>query len=664
MIGVFLYPKIDMKKIFSIIALSLSTLGFGQEVLDSITVAINRASSPFNEAMREVNVITQSEIEKAPLETINEMLEYSSGVDVRQRGGFDIQSDVSVRGGTFEQTLILLNGMKMNDPQTGHHNMNLPISYDLIEQVEVLQGGASRVYGPNAFAGAINFRTRRDGETMLGARMMGGQYGLFQAAVYGALKGKKHYTLISLDHVQSDGFRYNTDFVKDNVYIQSVIEAGENKLIVNGGFNSKAFGAQTFYSANFPDQFEATQTQFASAIWEGKAADDKLRYDIKGSWRRHYDRFELFRETGDGFYVYDSGLFIKGTDTAGTWYSDHNYHRTDVRELEGNASYNFEKFGQTSFGLDYRHEQIVSSALGMPLQETIEVPGDGRGMYTKGDLRENYSVFVEHMASIGKFNFSAGVLVNYNTAFGEDFMPGLDVSYRVSPEWLLYGSYNKSFRFPTFTDLYYNLGGAKGSSTLKPEYSHNYELGIKRSVGNTFFGVSVFRRAGKDMIDWVQYAPDSIYAENITEINMNGVSVQYGIHSFENISWLNTVSVSYNFLFNDNLDAEYPSLYVLDYLTHKFGLNVNHGFGLEGLTMDWRFNIQDRNGEYYNAIEGANTPYALVALIDAKLNYHVNKFDFFVEASNLLNQDYVDRGNVYQPGVWVRGGIAVKFEKK
>jgi vitamin B12 transporter len=196
-IGVFLYPKIDMKKIFSIIALSLSTLGFGQEVLDSITVAINRASSPFNEAMREVNVITQSEIEKAPLETINEMLEYSSGVDVRQRGGFDIQSDVSVRGGTFEQTLILLNGMKMNDPQTGHHNMNLPISYDLIEQVEVLQGGASRVYGPNAFAGAINFRTRRDGETMLGARMMGGQYGLFQAAVYGALKGKKHYTLIS-----------------------------------------------------------------------------------------------------------------------------------------------------------------------------------------------------------------------------------------------------------------------------------------------------------------------------------------------------------------------------------------------------------------------------------------------------------------------------------
>lgn len=653
-----------MKKIITLLALVVVTAGSSQEILDSITITINRAPTPFNEAMREVNVVTQGEIEKAPVETINEMLEYSPGVDVRQRGGFDIQSDVSVRGGTFEQTLILLNGMKMNDPQTGHHNMNLPISYDLIEQVEVLQGGASRVYGPNAFAGAINFRTRRDGETMFGARMMGGQYGLFQAAAYGALKGKKHYTIISLDHLQSDGFRYNTDFVKDNVFIQSVIQAGENTLILNGGFNDKAFGAQTFYSANFPDQFEATQTQFASAIWEGKAADDRLRYDIKGSWRRHYDRFELFRETGDGYYVYDNGFFIKGTDTAGTWYSDHNYHRTDVRELEGNASYNFGKFGQTSFGLDYRHEQIVSSALGMPLMETIKVPGDGRGVYTKGDLRENYSVFLEHMASAGDFNFSVGLLVNYNTAFGEDVMPGLDVSYRITPEWLMYGSYNKSFRFPTFTDLYYNLGGAKGSSTLKPEYSHNYELGVKRSVGNTFFGVSLFRREGTDMIDWVQYAPDSIYAENITEVNMNGVSLQYGIQDFENISWLNRVSVSYNFLFHDDITAEYPSLYVLDYLTHKFGVNVNHGFGIDGLTMDWRFNIQDRNGEYFDAAIGENTPYEVVALIDAKLNYHVNQFDIFVEASNLLNQDYVDRGNVYQPGIWVRGGIVVKFVKR
>ena len=653
-----------MKKAFTIIVVSLSLFGFGQELLDSITVTINRTPSPFNEAMREVNVVLQTEIEEAPVETINEMLEYSPGVDVRQRGGFDIQSDVSVRGGTFEQTLILLNGMKMNDPQTGHHNMDLPISYNLIEQIEVLQGGASRVYGPNAFAGAINFRTRRDGKTMFGALMLGGQYGLFQAAAYGALKGKKHYTIVSLDHLQSDGFRYNTDFVKDNVFIQSVIDAGNNTLILNGGFTNKGFGAQTFYSANFPDQYEATQTQFVSAIWEGKAADNKLRYDIKGSWRRHYDRFELFRETGNGFYNYDNGLFVKGNDTAGTWYSDHNYHRTDVRELEGNASYNFGKYGQTSFGLDYRHEQIVSSVLGKPLAESIAVPRDSRGMYTKGDLRENYSVFLEHMASAGKFNFSAGVLVNYNTAFGEDFMPGVDVSYRFNPEWMVYGSYNKSFRFPTFTDLYYNLGGAKGSSTLKPEYSHNYEIGVKRSVGNTFFGLSLFRREGKDMIDWVQYAADSIYAENITEINMNGISVQYGIHHFENLEWLNTVSVSYNFLVNDNLTADYPSLYVLDYLTHKFGLNVNHGFGVEGLSMDWRFTVQDRNGEYYNALEGNNTPYGVVALLDAKLNYKIDRFDFFVEASNILNQDYVDRGNVFQPGIWVRGGFEVKLEKK
>ncbi len=651
-----------MKKLILILSIFIALSSHGQEMLDSITVTSTRAQTGFNRAMREVSLILSQEIKNAPVETINEMLEYASGLDVRQRGGFDIQSDISIRGGTFEQTLILLNGLKMNDPQTGHHNMNLPISLDLIEQIEVLQGGASRIYGPNAFAGAINFRTKRRGKTMLRTRLMGGQFGLFQAAVYGALKGKKHYTVFSIDRLQSNGFRYNTDFKKDNVFIQSTINIGRSQLIVNGGLNNKAFGAQTFYSANFPDQFEATQTQFASVIWEGHPANEKINYTLKGSLRRNYDRFELFRES-EGFYKYNNGVFIKGNDTAATWYKGHNYHRTDVRELEGNVSYNFGRFGETSVGLDYRQEKIVSSLLGKPLDETIKVPGDGRGIYTKGDLRDNYSVFVEHNVTVGAFNFSAGLLFNYNTAFGNDLMPGIDISYRFSEKWLAYGSYNKSFRFPTFTDLYYRLGGAQGSQTLKPEYSDNYELGAKRVAKQTFFGVSIFRREGKNMIDWLEWKPDSIYAENLTEVNMNGFSAQFGVQNFKNAKWLNRVSVSYNFLFTDDIPIDYPSLYVLDYLRHKIALNVNHNIGLEQLTIDWRFTLQDRNGEYYNATAGKQTPYDLVYLLDLKINYRLKSFDIFVEGANLFNLTYVDRGNVFQPGIWVRAGVAFRWEK-
>ena len=659
----FFYALTKMKKLLILFSIILATHGHGQEMLDSITVTSTRAQSSFNEAMREVSLILGDEIENAPVETINELLEYTSGLDVRQRGGFDIQSDISIRGGTFEQTLILLNGLKMNDPQTGHHNMNLPVTLDLLEQVEVLQGGASRIYGPNAFAGAINFRTKRTGKTMFGGRLMGGQYGLFQAAAYGALKGKKHYTILSLDHIKSNGFRYNTDFIKDNVFVQSAIHIGRSQLTVNAGFNKKDFGAQTFYSANFPDQFEATQTQFASVIWEGNPANENLKYTLKGSLRRNYDRFELFRESED-FYHYDNGLFIKENDTAATWYKDHNYHRTDVRNLEGNVSYNFGSFGTTSLGLDYRHENIVSSALGNPLNETIEVPRDGRGVYTKGDSRDNYSAFVEHNAAVGNLSFSVGLLFNYNTAFGEDFMPGVDVSYKISQQWMVYGSYNKSFRFPTFTDLYYNLGGAQGSKTLKPEYSHNYEIGVKRVSNKTFLGVSIFRREGKDMIDWLEWKPDSIYAENITEVNMNGFSAQFGVQNFENTKWLNRISVSYNFLITEELPIDYPSLYVLDYLTHKVAFNVNHGIGLKGLNVDWRFTLQDRNGDYYNAEAGKYTPYDLVYLLDLKIAYTYEQFELFVEGANLFDLTYVDRGNVYQPGIWVRAGVAFKLEKK
>ena len=149
-----------MKKIILItltIALAICNLKAQNSIeknLDEVIVSANRAQTEGN--ITNVQIISLEEIENAPVQTIEDLLEYAMNVDVRQRGGQGVQADISIRGGTFEQVLVMLNGIKLNDPQTGHHTMDLPVSLEQIERIEIITGGASRIFGNYAYTGAIN----------------------------------------------------------------------------------------------------------------------------------------------------------------------------------------------------------------------------------------------------------------------------------------------------------------------------------------------------------------------------------------------------------------------------------------------------------------------------------------------------------------------------
>ena len=127
--------------------------------LDEVVFTAGRTPIEAQQAARIVTVITKSEIERAPAQNLNDLLRYIAGVDIRQRGPLGAQADISIRGGTFDQTLILLNGGNITDPQTGHHNLDLPIDVESIERIEILQGPSAKSFGPNAFNGAINIIT-------------------------------------------------------------------------------------------------------------------------------------------------------------------------------------------------------------------------------------------------------------------------------------------------------------------------------------------------------------------------------------------------------------------------------------------------------------------------------------------------------------------------
>ncbi|HPT32190.1 MAG TPA: TonB-dependent receptor plug domain-containing protein, partial [Prolixibacteraceae bacterium] len=164
-------------------SLVTDTLQFPDQELQEVVVTAGRSPVTAQQVARVVTVISKAEIERAPAQSINDLLRFVSSVDIRQRGPLGAQADISIRGGTYDQTLILLNGINVSDPQTGHHNLNLPVSPESIERIEILRGPAAKTFGPNAFNGAVNIITGNRLPNHLRASASAGQFGLLNGSL-------------------------------------------------------------------------------------------------------------------------------------------------------------------------------------------------------------------------------------------------------------------------------------------------------------------------------------------------------------------------------------------------------------------------------------------------------------------------------------------------
>lgn len=630
--------------------------------IQEVEVSAARSEVKFVQAARNVTIISRTEIESSPARNLNELLEYAGNVDIRQRGQNGIQADVSLRGSSFEQVLILLNGIKMSDPQTGHHNLNLPLALLDIERIEILHGGAARVYGPGAFAGAINIITKNPEQSQAKLQLLGGQNGLQQYGLSATVSGENQSHSLSWQKQTSDGFIRNTDHEMENLFWQSELYNKKSRWLFNAGQNEKAFGAQNFYTSLFPDQFEETKTQFTSLAVDWKW--EKLAITPKAYYRRHDDRFELFRE-GEGYFSrlpLGGGFANQSGDTI-SWYNGHNYHRTDVYGAELNLSYK-SKWGQSSIGFDFRREEILSNVLGNQVKR-IKVPNEHpTALYRRGEFRENRSVFVEHNYVKEKLFISAGALLNMNSAFDEEIYPGIDISYQTSETLRLYASANRSFRFPTYTDLYFNLGDVIGSKDLKAEESNNFELGLKYNKSNAYGHIAAFRREGDNLIDWIRYTGSLItQAANLTNVTIDGVEMDYVVKSegfIKEIPLLNQLRFNYSYLTSESNSDGFESNYVLDFLQHKGDAVLQFKLS-EMVFLDWNMSFQDRKGDYVDP-DGVEQEYKAVFISDAKITVKQEQLDLFLEASNVFDQQYVDIGNVANPGRWISMGLSYQLK--
>ena len=615
--------------------------------LEEIQVKAARNELKYTDAVRMLTVIDKDEISSMPANDIAGILSTAMNVDVRERGASGVQADFNMRGGSFEQALILINGMRVNDPQTGHFSLNLPVDAEDISRIEVLSGPAARIYGNNAFSGAINIITGKENKNFIKFSGTGGSYGYWDAKVSGNYKIKNLKNYLSISKTASAGYKENTDFNINNIYYSGNQYFDNSTLSIQAGYTGKAFGANSFYTPVFPNQYEENKTAFANIRYQSQT---KIKMSYAAYWRLNYDKFELFR------------------NNPASWYQGANYHKNNTYGISTNASFN--AFGGiASLGTEWNNEQIISNKLGDQLEKPKPIKESIDKYYTNGSKRQNISFFAEQQYSFDKFNLVAGVMSNYNTVFGWNFYPGFDLGYSINHNLKLVASANYSGRLPSFTELYYVGPTNTGNANLSVEKAFTYESGIKYMSGIMIIQSTVFRRLGSNIIDWVKQNPDDLWQpQNITTVNATGFEFSANI-KLKNLEQknipINNIRLNYAYTQLDKNSGNYISKYALDYLIHNFNISIEHNV-YKKIKASWQLQYRKRNGSYipYDSKQGqwlSPENYKDIYLLNAKLFYSNQKLNIFAEGSNLLNLKYQDIENVELPGIWFKAGISLKL---
>ena len=629
---------------------SVSTTTAREMMLDEVSVTGSRAPLTKSQAARMVTVLDRQDIAQAPVQSVNDLLKYAVGVDVRQRGPIGAQTDISIRGGTQDQIILLLNGINICDPQTGHNALDLPVDLSDIVRIEVIEGPAGRIYGSSSLVGAINIVTKgpnpaspKGEEFLLHAEA--GSFGYANVGGRVAFDGRTNHSL-SANYSRSDGYSrckagtLNTDYSGAKGFYQGQYDDDDVRLNWHLGIADKGWGSGTFYATpkwQADNQYEHT-TKLYSAI-QGETKRGRLHFAPSIYWNQNRDRYEGYRGEPEKM--------------------KYNYNRTDVYGVSLSAYFDW-KAGRTAFGAELRNEDLVSGNLGEPLSQTHHISGTDRD-YTLGINRTNISGYLEHNLLLKNLTISAGLVAVKNTWSNMNITvyPGIDISYRPTPNWRLHAAVNTSLRMPSFTEMYYKLQGYKADPHLKPEEMTAIEAGCSYIKGYLNLSATVWYHHGRNMIDWIMdtsQGDDAVWQSvNHTKVNSIGfeAAAKFRIKRSD-------FRVSYSFINQEKeQEANIVSQYALEYLRHKLIANAQVPLFAK-LTLGADFRWQDRVGQYTD-FSGIAHDYKPYALVDARLTWQEAKYKLYLEANNLLDKDYVDYGHVEQPGRWLIAGFSISL---
>lgn len=584
--------------LFTLIGLLVIQYGIAQQVqsLDSITIESTRIDLPFKENSRTISIITAEVIEGSPATNLAELLQQEAGIDIRRQGIYGMQADLYIRGGSFDQTLLLIDGIKVEDPQTGHHTLNIALPLEVIKRIEIIKGPAARIFGQNAFTGAINIVTKTNGDLK---NNVGFQLGSYNQQHATATLGKSLDKASVMGHASinsSEGYRYNTDFQNQNYFLKSSFNTKTTPIDVIATFSERKFGGNQFYAINAKEQYEETQSSLVGISTIIKRGDLKISPQLY--WKRNQDMY----------------LYIRNNPSV-----YRNLHISNKVGIQINSSYS-SSFGVTGFGIDVAKVKMNSNRLGN---------------------RERWmgNFFLEHRFSLldNKLDVTPGVAVNYFSEFDFNAFPGIDLGYRINDSFRVYANAGYTYRVPTYNDLYYVGRQDIGNENLVPERAISEEIGLKYFGNKLNASVAFFNRDSDNLIDYTKENEDDKWqSNNLKRLNSNGIEAQLS-SPFKLGQYTQSLSLGYTYL-NEDLGTVKSnfSKYVINSLNQHLTANIKTQFS-KNFSQSVVYKFADRaNGENYS-------------VVDVQLKLMINTLELTLTGNNIFNASYIETGIVPMP---------------
>lgn len=601
-----------MKKSLTLFLLLIFNISVSQQDttnLKEVIVSTSKLEIPFSKNFRTLTVISSNYIKSSPATNVSDLLQEITGIDVRRRGVGGIQGDLYIRGGGFDQTLLLVDGMKMDDVQTGHHTLNMILPLYLIERIEIIKGPAARIFGQNAFNGAINIVTKDVIGEIGKADFIVNEisYGSFEQKNISAstkIITSKVKTLVSYSGNRSDGYRHNTDFKKNSYFVKSSIKSNGFPVDIIASFTENKFGANGFYaSPSATEQYEETQASLIGLSTSIKS--EKFIISPKLYWRRGQDEY---------IYIRDNPSIYR------------NLHKTNKVSAELSGSY-FSNSGVTGFGIDLSTVNISSNNLGEHDRNTVSAYID-----------HTFKLFDEKLVA------SPGMSVSYFSDMSFHSFPGIDLGYNLSSSFKLYSNIGKTYRIPTYTDLYYSDRTTVGNENLNPESATSTELGFKYDTSNLKITGALFNREAKNIIDYVKENENDLWnAVNIGSLKTTGFELDFR-YNFKNQNYFNlgyTNIRDNNYITNINF-SKYSLNSFKHQLVSKFNLsylkNISH-------SIVYKYLERSDNSNY--------------SILDSKIIY---KKGLFIYVNNILDAAYSETNLVPMPGRNFLVGISIGID--